>query len=97
LLLGKTYSKEGFVKLLQAFGQIDITTQVWQYDYDLLWSIKPDDGKAAEGVGNLGRGPIDLLRCPTCRTPLEQAEVALTCRSCKRRYPIGADGVIELL
>ena len=34
--------------LLQSLGQIDITTQVWQYDYDLVWSIKPDEKKSSE-------------------------------------------------
>ena len=98
LLFGKTYSSEAFVSLLQSLGQIDITTQVWQYDYDLVWSIKPDDDKTPEIVKNLeGPGPVDLLRCPQCHAPLERAAAALTCRSCGRPYPIGADGVIELL
>jgi ubiquinone/menaquinone biosynthesis C-methylase UbiE len=93
LLFGKTYSKDGFVSLLKLFGQIDITTQVWQYDYDLVWSIKPDDGKTSEVSQDFG----SLFRCPKCRAPLDRSGDALTCRSCGRRYPIGADGVIELL
>ncbi len=43
LMPGKTFSKERFEALLQALGQIEVTTQLWQYDYDLVWSIKPDD------------------------------------------------------
>ncbi len=98
LLFGKTYSKEAFASLLQALGQIDITTQVWQYDYDLVWSLKPDEKKTIEGSSNLrGLEPIDLLRCPQCCTPLDRSSEALMCRSCGRRYPIGGDGVIELL
>ncbi len=98
LLLGKTYSKAGFASLLQSLGQIDVTTQVWQYDYDLVWSIKPDENKTSEVFGNLGGlNPIDRLRCPKCRVPLDQSAEALTCRSCGRLYPIGADRVIELL
>jgi uncharacterized protein YbaR (Trm112 family) len=78
---------------------------VWQYDYDLVWSIKPDDKKTSEvsseqievqQKGQNLRG-LATLRCPKCCTPLDRAEVALTCRSCGRRYPIGTDGVIELL
>jgi ubiquinone/menaquinone biosynthesis C-methylase UbiE len=98
LLFGKTYSPEAFVALLQSLGQIDVTTQVWQYDYDLVWSIKPDDDKTAEVANSLeGQGPVDLLRCPKCHVPLERAAAGLACRSCGRPYPIGADGVIELL
>jgi ubiquinone/menaquinone biosynthesis C-methylase UbiE len=98
LLFGKTYSRDGFVSLLQSCGQINITTQVWQYDYDLVWSIKPDEGQTSEGSQTLrSLQSIDLLRCPKCCVPLDRSAEALTCRSCGRRYPIGADGVIELL
>jgi ubiquinone/menaquinone biosynthesis C-methylase UbiE len=96
LLFGKTYSKDGFVSLLKSFGQIDITTQVWQYDYDLVWSIKPDENKTSEALAQNLRGPA-YLRCPTCRAPLDRSAEEVTCRSCGRRYPIGPDGVIELL
>ncbi len=98
LLFGKTYSKDGFVALLQALGQSEITTQVWQYDYDLVWSIKPEHAATLPISRNLhGLQPIDLLRCPKCGAPLDRSGEALTCRSCGQRYPIGADGVIELL
>jgi ubiquinone/menaquinone biosynthesis C-methylase UbiE len=98
LLFGKTYSSQAFVSLLQSLGQIDITTQVWQYDYDLVWSIKPDDNSdSAAAASPAGQAPVDLLRCPHCRAPLDRAAAALTCRSCGRSYPIGAAGVIELL
>jgi len=93
LLFGKTYSKDGFAALLKSLGQIDITTQVWQYDYDLVWSIKPDDGETSEASPDFG----SLVRCLTCHAPLDRSGAALTCRSCGRQYPIGADGVIELL
>jgi ubiquinone/menaquinone biosynthesis C-methylase UbiE len=93
LLYGKTYSKDAFAALLTSLGQIDITTQVWQYDYDLVWSIKPDDGQTTE----VSRDSGSLLRCPKCRAPLDRSGEALTCRSCARRYPIGPDGVIELM
>jgi ubiquinone/menaquinone biosynthesis C-methylase UbiE len=95
LLFGKTYSTDGFAALLKSLGQIDITTQVWQYDYDLVWSIKPDADKTSAVFGN--RGGLATLHCPACRAPLDRSGDTLTCRSCGQRYPIGADGVIELL
>ncbi len=95
LLFGKTHSTDGFAALLRSLGQIDITTQVWQYDYDLVWSIKPDVDHLADNV-NADRN-LAVLRCPKCRTLLDRTGVALTCLSCGRHYPIGADGVIELL
>jgi ubiquinone/menaquinone biosynthesis C-methylase UbiE len=95
LLFGKTYSKDAFVSLLRSLGQIDITTQVWQYDYDLVWSIKLDDGKTSEVLQD-PRG-LAGLRCPACLALLDRSGAVVTCRSCGRRYPIGADSVIELL
>jgi ubiquinone/menaquinone biosynthesis C-methylase UbiE len=103
LLFGKTYSQDGFVALLKSLGQVDITTQVWQYDYDLVWSIKPDDSQTSEISAHFAalRGaPPDfgsLVHCPKCRTSLDRTGEVLTCRSCGRQYPIGVDGVIELL
>ncbi len=105
LLFGKTYSKDSFPALLKTLGQIDITTQIWQYDYDLIWSIKPDDSKTSEVFAEQSETLLDnqnlrglgYLRCPKCRAPLDRSAEALTCRSCRRPYPIGADGVIELL
>ena len=105
LLFGKTYSKEAFASLLQALGQIDITTQAWQYDYDLVWSIKPDAPHSSEVSAEPSSLPpskqnlpgLTYLRCPKCRAPFDRSGEALTCRSCGRHFPIGADGVVELL
>ena len=98
LMPGKTYGPDQFEALLQSLQQTDITTQVWQYDYDLVWSIKPDAEQTSEVFQDFGSlNPIDLLRCPACHAQLDRTDDALTCRSCGRRYPIGRDGVIELL
>ena len=94
LMPGKTYRQDQFEALLRSLQQTDITTQVWQYDYDLVWSLKPG---LAEDRSDGQLNPIDLLRCPKCRAKLDRSGDALTCRSCGRRYPIGRDGVIELL
>lgn len=91
---GKTFPKAKFEALLQDLGQSDVTTQVWQFDYDLVWSIKPDD--QTDQVSKNLTDP-DLLRCPMDRGLLDRADAAYHCRTCSRRYPIGQDGVIELM
>jgi ubiquinone/menaquinone biosynthesis C-methylase UbiE len=97
LLFGKTFSQDEFAMLLRELGQSDITTQVWQYDYDLVWSIKPDENQTSEVSEDLrDLTPIDFLCCPQCRVPLTR-DHGLTCSACGRHYPIGSDGVIELL
>ena len=120
LMPGKTFSKAHFEVLLQALGQSDVTTQVWQLDYDLVWSIKPDDGGSVipspEGTRNLSADELHnssdteiprhqkaaprndtVLRCPIDRGSLDRVDAAYQCRTCSRHYPIGVDGVIELL
>jgi SAM-dependent methyltransferase len=93
---GKTFPKAKFEALLQDLGQSDVTTQVWQFDYDLVWSIKPD--YEANIIPNPeGMRTDTLLRCPMDRAPLDRADTAYHCRTCSRRYPIGPDGVIELM
>ena len=91
---GKTFNKAKFEELLQALGQTDVTTQVWQVDYDLVWSLKPDDGH--QPVTSISK-ETELVRCPHDRSPLDRTETACQCRVCGRRYPIGPDGVIEML
>lgn len=93
---GKTFPKTKFEALLQAAGQSDVTTQVWQLDYDLIWSIKPDHEVEVTSISEGTRNDA-LLRCPLDRAPLDRAEMAYQCRTCSRRYPIGPDGVIELM
>lgn len=90
---GKTFAKEAFEALLFALGQTDVTTQVWQFDYDLVWSIKPGDDDSPSAAAN----PIELVRCPKDWGALQLHAAALRCEACGRRYPIGTDGVIELL
>jgi ubiquinone/menaquinone biosynthesis C-methylase UbiE len=89
---GRTQRPPQFEALLRELGQSDVTTQVWQVDYDLVWSLKPGDDSGPPHVS-----PIDLLRCPKCRGRLQRAEEGFRCSTCDRRYPVGSDGVIELL
>jgi ubiquinone/menaquinone biosynthesis C-methylase UbiE len=97
LMPGKTYRQEQFEALLQSLQQTDITTQVWQYDYDLVWSLKPGTSELEADRSGEGSNPIELVRCPACGMPLDRSGDTLTCRSCGHHYPIGRDGVIELL
>jgi ubiquinone/menaquinone biosynthesis C-methylase UbiE len=97
LMPGKTYRPEQLEALLQSLQQTHITTQVWQYDYDLVWSLKPGISESDEDRSSGPPTPSDLLRCPVCCAQLDRSAGVLTCRSCGRRYPIGRDGVIELL
>lgn len=90
-LPGKTLSKRNFEALLKALGQIDVTTQVWQIDYDLVWSIKPAGAADARSVTVLA-----ALRCPACQAKFQREERSLICAN-QHRFPIGVDGVIEML
>lgn len=90
-LPGKTFRPKTFEALLESFGQHDVTTQLWQIDYDLVWSIKPDRMDHARSVD-----VISALRCPKCRAKFQREEQALVCAN-RHRFPIAADGVIELL
>jgi SAM-dependent methyltransferase len=88
---GKTFSKKDFETLIAALDQQDITTQVWQIDYDLVWSIKPDSSDHAQSVDVL-----NALCCPQCRAKFRREEHRLICAN-QHRFPIGVDGVIELM
>lgn len=91
---GKTFSKAKFEGLLQTLGQTDVTTQVWQVDYDLVWSLKLDDGHQPVTASSEDN---ELVHCPYDRSSLDRTATALQCQVCGRRYPIGPDGVIEML
>jgi ubiquinone/menaquinone biosynthesis C-methylase UbiE len=90
-MLGKTLSKGKFEALLESLGQTEVTTQVWQIDYDLIWSIKPGDEAWSRSIE-----PMGALRCPQCHARFRLEEHALVCVH-QHRYPIASDGVIEML
>lgn len=105
LMPGRTFTKAKFESLLTELGQSDVTTQVWQFDYDLVWSIKPDnetsrvlnDRQREMLESDDPRGLTRFLRCPIDHGQLDGMGAAVQCRTCSHRYPIGRDGVIELL
>ncbi len=45
LILGKTFSRPAFARLLSAFPLDDVRVQPWQVDYDLAWGRKPVDSR----------------------------------------------------
>jgi len=96
LMPGKTMSKARFKALLKSLGQTDVTLQIWQYDYDLAWSLKPGADISNDVTDRL-TDPIEALRCPRCHSRLDQIDGAFMCASCARRFPIGNDGVLEML
>jgi ubiquinone/menaquinone biosynthesis C-methylase UbiE len=42
LILGKTFDRETFPKVLQAKGLEEVAVYPWQMDYDLAWARKPN-------------------------------------------------------
>jgi ubiquinone/menaquinone biosynthesis C-methylase UbiE len=88
---GKTFSQKNFEALIAALGQQDITTQLWQIDYDLVWSLKPEGADHARPVEIMS-----ALHCPACAAKFQREERALHCAN-GHRFPVGEDGVLELL
>lgn len=41
LILGRTFQRDEFLKVLEGQGLIDINVLIWQVDYDLAWARKP--------------------------------------------------------
>ncbi|MBN1261330.1 MAG: class I SAM-dependent methyltransferase [Anaerolineae bacterium] len=91
LLPGRAYSEQAFEGLLRATGFEMVRTQPWQEDYDLIWARKAGVG---EPVGL--RRLEDILRCPGCGERLYRETDSLVCAQDAHRYPIAADGVIEM-
>lgn len=43
LILGKTFSSEGLVEIMEQMGFVEIIVYPWQVHYDLVWARKPVD------------------------------------------------------
>lgn len=90
-LPGRSYQPQEFEELLRAHGLEMVHTQRWLVDYDLLWAVKPGlwrQPRAASGV--------ETLRCPRCAQELRAEKEQLVCPQ-EHHFPIGADGVLELV
>jgi ubiquinone/menaquinone biosynthesis C-methylase UbiE len=91
-LPGHTQNRSAFEAMLAVMGMVDIRTQTWQVEYDLVWAIKP--GQAARQDESALE---QVLRCPRCGQALARADSSFTCAACRRAYPIAVDGVIEMI
>ena len=40
LILGRTFPRDDFLKILEELGLVDINVYIWQVDYDLAWARK---------------------------------------------------------
>jgi ubiquinone/menaquinone biosynthesis C-methylase UbiE len=41
LILGRTFRRDDFLKILEELGLVEIDVYIWQVDYDLAWARKP--------------------------------------------------------
>lgn len=91
-LPGRIWTEDQFHALLGACGIAESLSEPWQYDYHKVWGIK--DGESAW----IGPRPLtEVLHCPHCGDRLLAHSDAWICpRNPTIRYPIGADGVIEI-
>ncbi len=91
-LPGRTLDRETLQASLTSLGLEGTRVNIWQVDYDIAWARKP-------GHATRAAPPTlpALLCCPHCNCgPLERQDRAFGCAACGRRYPIAADGVIEM-
>ncbi len=94
LMPGKALSEPALAMLLEGLSLEGVEFWAWQVDYDIVLAWKP--GVPGRGMGGV-RPLVEALRCPACSaSAMAEGEGALTCAACGARYPIGADGVIEL-
>ncbi|NLF00378.1 MAG: class I SAM-dependent methyltransferase [Anaerolineales bacterium] len=91
LLPGRTFSRDELEAILTSLPLESVQIRPWQVEYQLIWAVK-----IGRPVGG-GVHPLsEIMRCPTCHSNLERATDAFCCTGCARRYPIAADGVIEM-
>jgi SAM-dependent methyltransferase len=91
-LPGRTRDREALTALLTVLGLESVRINVWQMDYEMAWARKP-----GHTTGAVPATLPELLRCPHCaRGPLKRQGRAFGCALCGRRYPIAADGVVEM-
>jgi SAM-dependent methyltransferase len=91
LLPRKAFPPEEFVAAVEGMGVEDVLLRQWQLDYDLIWGIKSGEPRGG-GVHPLPQ----ILRCPHCAGAMTRSDGCFECTGCRRQFPIGSDGVIEM-
>jgi SAM-dependent methyltransferase len=90
-LPGRAFDPKGFEEILRRRPLEQVKTRTWQVDYSLVWAVK--GGKPRGG----GVRPLpEILCCPHCTGPLVREADNFRCESCKRRFPVTQDGVVEM-
>jgi SAM-dependent methyltransferase len=92
MMPGKTMPDAELLALLESFGIVNTTVDVWQVDYNRVWGKK-----AGTSPPTLARPLAEIMHCPRCDAVLmvEQGD-GWTCPNCHFRAPVMADGVVEL-
>ncbi len=92
LMPGKTQSTAALAETLRThFGLHNVSAEVWQVDYALVWAYKPGTSTPAPD-----RVLEAILRCPQCsQRLLTLTDHRLYCESCGAQITLGADGVVE--
>src|SRR5579859_7837393 len=95
MMPGKTQPTQAFVSYLREECTLEnVSVDIWQIDYDLVWSTKP--GKALPAPEHSLEA---ILRCPRCgqRALIHTSGTgsSLRCTECETRISISIDGVIE--
>lgn len=92
-LPGKTWDEQSTLAELKACGVVDGEIEIWQVDYRKVWGTKAG---ASDPIG--ARSAAKVVRCPHCTaTQWHIQQDQWLCEACKSTYPIGADGVLELM
>lgn len=92
LMPGHTYRHETLEQILRDdIGLTHVDIQIWQFDYRIVWAVKP--GKSAP-AGPLSL--VDIWRCPRCgQISMVPEDGNWRCAACGASAPLGSDGVIE--
>jgi ubiquinone/menaquinone biosynthesis C-methylase UbiE len=92
----KTQPTRKFTRYLrEALGLEDVSSTLWQMDYDLIWAFKP----GLLSVATTAPDPLSALRCPQGHYAFRRVHspdpLTLRCAECAATLTTGEDGVIE--
>ncbi len=84
-LPGRAIPRLVFEQVLSTFPLRDVEVRPWQVNYDLAIARKEGN---VENVGGGNMTLAQVIRCPTCKGPLQRKAPGLSCPACERTYPI---------